>query len=70
MRETGNHDYTNSSFPLMTIRRSGSRLKERLSKPDENLTERLDRIYAIALETRADLRDVEDRLDKLEPKSL
>lgn len=30
------------------------------------LTKRLDRIYAIALETRADLRDAEDRLDKIE----
>ncbi len=32
------------------------------------LTMRLDRIYAIALETRADLRDAEDRLDKIEPR--
>ena len=32
------------------------------------LSKRLDRIDALALETRADLRDAEDRLDKLEPK--
>src|SRR6266576_466618 len=32
------------------------------------LSKRLDRIEAIAHETRADLRDVEDRLDKLNPK--
>ena len=35
----------------------------------QELAERLDRIYAIALETRADLRNVEDRVDGLEPKS-
>jgi hypothetical protein len=33
------------------------------------LSKRLDRIEAIAHETRADLRDAEDRLDKLEPKT-
>jgi chromosome segregation ATPase len=32
------------------------------------LSKRLDRIDAIALETRADLRDAEDRLDKIERK--
>jgi hypothetical protein len=32
------------------------------------LSKRLDRIDAIAHETRADLRDVEDRLDKIEKK--
>lgn len=32
------------------------------------LSKRLDRIYAMALETRADLRDVEHRLDKIERK--
>jgi hypothetical protein len=32
------------------------------------LSKRLDRIEAIAHETRADLRDAEDRLDKVEPK--
>ena len=32
------------------------------------LSKRLDRIEAIALETRSDLRDVEARLDKIEPK--
>jgi predicted nucleic acid-binding Zn-ribbon protein len=32
------------------------------------LSKRLDRIDAMALQTRADLRDAEDRLDKIEPK--
>ena len=32
------------------------------------LSKRLDRIDAIAHETRADLRDAEDRIDKIEPK--
>jgi chromosome segregation ATPase len=32
------------------------------------LSKRLDRIEAIAHETRADLRDAEDRLDKIEPR--
>jgi chromosome segregation ATPase len=32
------------------------------------LSKRLDRIDAMALETRSDLRDAEDRLDKIEPK--
>lgn len=31
------------------------------------LFKRLDRIYAMALQNRADLRDVEDRLDQIEP---
>lgn len=34
------------------------------------LSKRLDRIDALALETRADLRDAEDRIDKLERKPL
>lgn len=34
------------------------------------LSKRLDRIEAIAHETRADLRDAEDRVDKLESKPL
>jgi hypothetical protein len=34
------------------------------------LSKRLDRIEAIAHETRADLRDAEDRLDKIEPKPI
>jgi chromosome segregation ATPase len=33
------------------------------------LSKRLDRIEAVTYETRSDLRDVEDRLDKIEPKS-
>lgn len=34
------------------------------------LSKRLDRIEAIAHETRADLRDAEDRIEKLEPKPM
>lgn len=34
------------------------------------LSKRLDRLYALALETRADVRDAEDRLDKLEGKPI
>jgi len=33
-----------------------------------DLSKRLDRIEAVVYETRSDLRDVEDRLDKIEPK--
>ena len=32
------------------------------------LSKRLDRIEAVTYETRSDLRDVEDRLDKIDPK--
>ena len=32
------------------------------------LSERLDHIEAVMLQNQADLRDVEDRLDKIEPK--
>lgn len=32
------------------------------------LSKRLDRIEAVIYETRSDLRDVEDRIDKIEPK--
>lgn len=42
-------------------------LKE-IVEPRRELSRRLDRIEAIAHETRADLRDAEDRLDKIEPK--
>ena len=34
------------------------------------LSKRLDRIEAIAHETRADLRDAEDRIERLEPKTM
>ncbi|MFN2455206.1 MAG: hypothetical protein ABR577_13390 [Pyrinomonadaceae bacterium] len=34
------------------------------------LSKRLDRIEAVVHETRADLRDAEDRIERLEPKSL
>lgn len=42
-------------------------LKEILDTKRE-LFKRLDRIEAVVYETRSDLRDVEDRVDKLEPK--
>lgn len=42
-------------------------LKENVETRRE-LSKRLDRIEAIAHETRADLRDAEDRPDKIEPK--
>ena len=44
-------------------------LKEILETRRE-LSKRLDRIEAIAHETRADLRDAEDRIDKLESKPI
>ncbi len=44
-------------------------LKEILETRRE-LSKRLDRIEAIVHETRADLRDAEDRIDKLEPKPI
>jgi AmiR/NasT family two-component response regulator len=42
--------------------------KREIVETRRELSKRLDRIDAIALETRADLRDAEDRLDKIEPK--
>jgi hypothetical protein len=44
-------------------------LKEILDTRRE-LSKRLDRIEAIAHETRADLRDAEDRIQRLEPKPM
>jgi len=42
--------------------------KREVVETRRELSKRLDRIDAMALETRADLRDAEDRLDKIEPK--
>jgi len=42
--------------------------KREIAETRRELSKRLDRIDAIALETRADLRDAEDRLDKIERK--
>ena len=42
--------------------------KREVVETRRELSKRLDRIDAMALETRADLRDAEDRLDKIEHK--
>ena len=42
--------------------------KREIAETRRELSKRLDRIDAMALETRADLRDAEDRLDKIERK--
>ena len=42
--------------------------KREILETRRELSKRLDRIDAMALETRADLRDAEDRLDKIERK--
>ena len=42
--------------------------KREVVETRRELSKRLDRIHAIAHENRADLRDAEDRLDKIEPK--
>ncbi len=42
--------------------------RQELVETRRELSKRLDRIEAIAHETRADLRDAEDRLDKIETK--
>ena len=42
--------------------------KREIVETRRELSKRLDRIDAMALETRADLRDAEDRLDKIERK--
>ena|SRR6266481_2181051 len=44
--------------------------KREIVETRREMSKRLDRIDAIALETRADLRDAEDRLDKIEPRPL
>ena len=42
--------------------------KREIAETRRELSKRLDRIDAMALETRADLRDAEDRIDKIERK--
>jgi chromosome segregation ATPase len=42
--------------------------KREILETRREMSKRLDRIDAMALETRADLRDAEDRLDKIESK--
>src|SRR3989441_9146973 len=44
--------------------------KREIVETRRETSKRLDRIDAMALETRADLRDAEDRLDKIEPRPL
>lgn len=68
-------DDTNSRLQKLEIRAYDTKpiweqaLKE-IVETRREMSKRLDRIEAIAHENRADLRDVEDRLDKLEPKPL
>lgn len=71
--EAGAND-TNSRLQKLEIRAYDTKpiwelaLKEIVDTRRE-LSKRLDRIEAVVYETRSDLRDVEDRLDRLEPKS-
>lgn len=44
--------------------------KREIVEARRELSKRLDRIDAMALETRADLRDAEDRIDKIDRKPL
>ena len=66
-------DDTNSRLEKLEIRAYDTKpiweqaLKEIIETRRE-ISKRLDRIDAMALETRADLRDAEDRLEKLERK--
>jgi len=66
-------DDTNSRLQKLEVRAYDTKpiweqaLKE-IVETRRELFKRLDRIDAMALETRADLRDAEDRLDKIEPK--
>ncbi len=66
-------DDTNSSLQKLEIRAYDTKpiweqaIKE-IVETRRELSKRLDRIDAMALENRADLRDAEDRLDKIEHK--
>ena len=66
---------TNSRLHKLEIRAFDTKpiweqaLKE-IVETRRQLSKRLDRIDAMALETRADLRDVEDRVDKIDPKPI
>jgi chromosome segregation ATPase len=68
-------DDTNSRVQKLEIRAYDTKpiweraIKE-IVETRRELSKRLDRIDAMALENRADLRDVEDRLDKIERKPL
>lgn len=67
-------DDTNSRLEKLEIRAYDTKpiweqaLKEIVDTRRE-LSKRLARVEAVVYETRSDLRDVEDRLDKIEPKS-
>lgn len=69
----GRADDTNSRLEKLEIRAYDTKpiweqaIKE-IVETRREMSKRLDRIDAIVLENRADLRDVEDRLDKIEPK--
>ena len=66
-------DDTNSRLQKLEIRAYDTKpiweqaLKE-IVETRRELSRRLDRIEAVTYETRSDLRDAEDRLDKIEPK--
>jgi len=66
-------DDTNSRLEKLEIRAYDTKpiweqaLKE-IVETRRELSKRLDRIEAVTYETRSDLRDAEDRLDKIEPK--
>jgi predicted nucleic acid-binding Zn-ribbon protein len=66
-------DDTNSRLQKLEIRAFDKKpiweqaLKEIVDTRRE-LSKRLDRIEAVVYETRSDLRDLEDRVDKVEPK--
>ena len=68
-------DDTNSRLQKLEIRAYDTKpiweqaIKE-IVETRRELSKRLDRIDAMALETRADLRDAEDRLDKIERKPI
>ncbi len=54
---------------ILETRHDLSETRRELSETRRELSKRLDRIEAIACETRADLRDAEDQIEKLESKS-
>ena len=53
---------------LEQINHTRRELSDEIIQTRRELSKRLDRIEAIAHETRADLRDAEDRIERLEPK--
>ena len=54
---------------LSETRQELSEMRRDLSETRRDLSKRLDRIDAVVHETRADLRDAEDRIERLESKS-